>query len=357
MQSKDYTKAKLSAEAYISRPTLDKILSAQVTNKINFEKHVSKILDCLQVTPDMILGNIRNPYNKIRHLKNMVHISEKEISEGTGISISRLNEIEAGENATLEELRDIACCCRTSVRALLGTEYFEPPFSQHYMYCANEWISGFWGRIGVSLSSEKECRWYPITKRVRQRILNSAEEKYMVVPCMNNKVLVLNMSEVDSITLLDDDCDLPYSVIMDEKAGDSGEIPLAVYDALSDWPDGGDLSPKLKRLLDKLAEKYNWNDDDIMEMVCGVTIFFKEKTDHFFWDTNWHQTVADIIPMLYEWGENDSSSERMFFSDYDGAERIINISKTAMIELPLVLTENMICEAYEEMLSDAENAE
>ena len=52
---KGYTKLSFSAAAGISRPTLDKILSASVTNKVTFEKHLRKILTLLGMTAEELL--------------------------------------------------------------------------------------------------------------------------------------------------------------------------------------------------------------------------------------------------------------------------------------------------------------
>ena len=43
LEAKSITKTQLCKEAGISRPTLDKILSAEITNRTNFIKHVTKI--------------------------------------------------------------------------------------------------------------------------------------------------------------------------------------------------------------------------------------------------------------------------------------------------------------------------
>ena len=51
------TKTQLCKDAHISRPTLDKLLAAEITNETNFEKHAGKILDYFHVTPNKFMGN------------------------------------------------------------------------------------------------------------------------------------------------------------------------------------------------------------------------------------------------------------------------------------------------------------
>lgn len=56
MTERQYTKAKLCAESGISRPTLDKLLDCKVTSLVQFEKHISKISECLNVEPKELVG-------------------------------------------------------------------------------------------------------------------------------------------------------------------------------------------------------------------------------------------------------------------------------------------------------------
>lgn len=64
----------------ISRPTLDKLIAGDVTNKINFEKHMTKLLAFLSVTPNELLGGIDNPYNQSRDLRDILHLNLDELS-------------------------------------------------------------------------------------------------------------------------------------------------------------------------------------------------------------------------------------------------------------------------------------
>lgn len=54
--SHKYTKSNVCTGAGISRPTLDKLLNGEVTNKTNFEKHISKLLAFLSLTPSELMG-------------------------------------------------------------------------------------------------------------------------------------------------------------------------------------------------------------------------------------------------------------------------------------------------------------
>ena len=81
----------------------------------------------------------------------------------------------------------------------------------------NEEISGFWGHIGIMPRNGHEYKWYPITKNVRADFYNEIDRKSIVITCMNNKVLYLNMKNINKIVLIDDDCDGAYDCNWSEE--------------------------------------------------------------------------------------------------------------------------------------------
>ena len=93
----------------------------------------------------------------------------------------------------------------------------------------------------------------------------------MVVPCMNNKVLYLNMNQIDSVVLLNDDCDPPAFANWDPSVGE-GEIPLVVYEALDDYVTYEDdmpeylMSPVFMNYLKGIIEKYDWTEESIFDL-------------------------------------------------------------------------------------------
>lgn len=76
------------------------------------------------------------------------------MASATGISQERLQQIEAGEKATITELREIAMQLRTSTHVITNQYFFEPQFSEMEYYMdmkdALDEISGFWGHVGTS---------------------------------------------------------------------------------------------------------------------------------------------------------------------------------------------------------------
>ena len=92
---------------------------------LTLEKHMTKLLAFLSVTPNKLLGGIDNPYNQSRDLQDILHLNLDELSYKSGVSIENLEKIEAGENIPLTDLRDVAMMLGTSVLGLLGNDYFQ----------------------------------------------------------------------------------------------------------------------------------------------------------------------------------------------------------------------------------------
>ena len=173
LEAKSITKSQLCKEAGISRPTLDKILSAEITNRTNFIKHVTKILDYLRVSPDSLMSDIKNPFNRMRQMKNALKLADESVAEVTGICVERLKAIESGAEATKAELRDIAFCFQTSVRGILGTNYFNVPMARPDYFTRGEifdGMRGFWGHLGIRLYSHEEYFWYPISYDTKEKV-------------------------------------------------------------------------------------------------------------------------------------------------------------------------------------------
>lgn len=351
LEERNYTKAELCKKSGVSRPTIDKLLSATLTSKTNYEKHVSKILNCLEMTPDMLLGNVANSYSRARSLRSLMELTTEQISEVCGISLNRLKQIESGENATVAELRDIAICLSASVKDLLGENFFEPQISAwDDLIRFNqdpEDISGFWGHIGISLDNRDEYLWYPITSNTRAFVYNMISNERVVVPCMNNKVLLLYMPNVKEIILLDDACDQPQHVNWDPKVS-CGEIPLVVFESLEDYiyryeEDEDKLSEKFIEYLDKLVEHKGWSENDMRKMFNGTTIYYQDgKTRPASIDFESSESIIAEIINGFEFGDFEFSADILFFEDMDGSENFINLQNISMVEMPLLQVESAI---------------
>ena len=208
------TKIEFCQMAGISRPTLDKILAGTITGRTNYEKHISKVHRSLNMSPDMLLGHMQTHRCQVRSLRNMMHINEKDLAEFAGVSVDRIREIEAGGEANLAELRDIAAVLHTSVASVLEKNIFPLQIE-------------FWGHVGIRPMLSDMFIWYPITGDTRELIYQMIGEKFLTVPCMNNRLLMINMENIAEIVLLEDACDEPYFGNWDNEV-DCGEAPLEI---------------------------------------------------------------------------------------------------------------------------------
>ena len=354
------TKSELCKKAGVSRPTFDKLLAGTLTNKTNYEKHITKILDYLKITPDILLGNIKNACNRTREMKNIMKISSEEMSKATGISLSRLQAIEAGEEATLAELRDIAMCLSVGVSCLKGKMFFEPQICKlDHFFRVNkendiEDYSGFWVHMGVMLNNSDEVFWFPITSGVRKMIYEALHNERIVVPCMNNRVLMLNMNHVKEIVLSDFDCDQPDFIDWSNHV-DCGYLPLVLYEALEDYvlndiDDVEVLSEKMQDCLKNLLEEKEWMYEDIHEKIELSNIYYSDgRVRPVFIDFMQEESISQEIGDVYLYEDSEFSEDVLFCEDIGGTEIIFNMKNIAMLELPLLKIENKICEQWEEL--------
>ena len=328
LMEKKCTKAELSKKTGVSRPTIDKVLSGTITSKKNYETHMSKIMNYLQITPDILLGNNACSSNRVHEIRSIIRISTEKMASATGISQERLQQIEAGEKATITELREIAMQLRTSTHVITNQYFFEPQFSEMEYYMdmkdALDEISGFWGHVGIKLCGIDKYMWYPINSNTRKMIYKGIDEELMVIPCMNNKVLFLNMSNIEDITLSDFDADTPSGKNWDEHVS-CGEIPLVVYEAL--------------------VRKNGWTEEDIFYLLNTSVFYYldgrkKSTIIDFYQDSD---DIIETIEMVYGYDFTDIEQNFMFYIDaHDETENFVNLKGISMMELPLLKVEEEI---------------
>lgn len=361
-----YTKVRICREAGISRPTLDKILSGILTSKTNYEKHIVKILGVLSLTPDTLLGSIQNKHIQARTIRNAMQISAEEISKPTGISRERLQEIESGAEATTAELRDIALFLSTSVRSVLGTSCFETQIAEMDMIlkannedAAPAGLSGFWGHVGILPTNTTEYLWFPITGATRKMIYKSMDMDRIVIPCMNNKVLLLNMENIKEIILLDEACDQPDFTNWDSDV-DCGGTPLAVYEAMYDFdPFYGRsvsidiVSQRLQASIEEYVKHKEWTEDDIHAMLYESLIYHK---DGHIEQVNIHFGQEDSIPtevaQILDFGDSAILHRFLCYTTDDEIEVMLNMQQVSLIAMPLLKVEEAICSYLEKLLED-----
>lgn len=121
LTERNYTKAQLCKETGVSRPTIDKVLAGTITSKANFIRHIRKILDCLRVTPDMLMGNRPSiARNQLHMIRKTMRVKIEDVASFAGMPVERVRTIESGEMPRIAELRDIARFLATGTRSIMG---------------------------------------------------------------------------------------------------------------------------------------------------------------------------------------------------------------------------------------------
>ena len=372
LSERGYSKSKFCKMCGISRPTIDKILSGNLTSKANFERHLNKILDTLSLTPDMLLGNAKNVYTKAREIRTILHVKEEDITGATHITLERLRKIEAGDSATKAELRDIAACLGTSTRCIDGTYFFHPQVSRPEIildvYSGDRdrnVMSGFWGHLGIQPVHSENFLWFPITDHTYDLICERMEKPRLIVPCMNNKLLYINPQNINNIVLLEDACDAPGFANWDPAVGE-GEVPLVVYETLEDFlfysdnnqtPPADVISPDFFSFLKDLVSEKNWTETDISSFTQEIVIRYCDGNSltniiDFYNDNR----IVDEIDLVYEFGEPMGREKYAYFRDHDEVITFINTENISVIELPLVQTEAAIYRGQMEALGEYEDS-
>lgn len=147
--SHKYTKSNVCTGAGISRPTLDKLLNGEVTNKTNFEKHISKLLAFLSLTPSELMGGIANPFTDSKTLRDALRLDLQQLSQRCGLSIDELQKLKL---AKMSPRRTARCRLLPWNRCnwCTGRRLFSNSGKQHGLLCqkrsnnnpVSRWILG-----------------------------------------------------------------------------------------------------------------------------------------------------------------------------------------------------------------------
>lgn len=342
------TKAEVCNKTGISKPTLDKLLKGKLTNRVNYGKHINKLFEFLNISDVDLLGHKGTANNQIRLLRNILERTQLEVSQMIDMPIERYVEIEEGATATLAELRDISVVLLSSVNDLLGENYFITQLAQPYLLMdenCSQYVSGFWGHIGILLTNTKEYRWYPISFKVKRYVCSVMNQEWFVIPCMNNKLLVVNTNYVKEIILSDFDSDQPDFVNWDYKV-DCGEVPLVFYEAMGDYYGEytkNDMSNRFIEVIESIANEKGLDREQ--------GLFLKGVSEIIYSDGNLRQAVIDLtyddnlvstIRNIYENGDCSYVPRFIPYSDLSESDMLLNIQNVSMLELPLVEVEETI---------------
>lgn len=370
IHTRGYTKSSVCSGAKISRPTLDKLLNGEVTNKTNFEKHMTKLLTYLNLTPIELMGGIIHPFTNTKSLRKALRIELDDLSRMSGVSVETLKKIDAGEDVPLEDLRDVALCLGTSVRGVLGDGYFQTQIAHLDDFIDNDPTTihspgGYWGHLGLRLKGQDGYMWFPITAFTKNLIDRVRSRDFMAVPCMDNSLLLIHCEAIEELFFLDDASDRPYPMDWDDNVS-QGEIPALVYEAFDDYisykeydydPSEVGLSKKLIAAMDAFISNKNLKPIDFLYELHNATVFFtsgRTKTYNLCFDTS--DDFMDLtftVRSIYETGDLFDNEIICLSCDY-GFQTFLNLKNIALIKLPLSLIEDLIKQDFDEIQADEE---
>lgn len=356
LKERNITKSKLCDAVGISRPTLNKLLSGLITNKATFANHMEKILKHLDSSTSMLMKNVDNPNVRIQAIRKVLRIKAETIHEETGVTPKRLEEIESGASATMRELRDIALALGTGVNSILGVSIFSPYAATLSYFLdskdsnSRKEIGGFWGHIGIQPTNVKEYHWYPISSTTRNTIFGALSQRFLVIPCMNNTLLLMNTRNISNVVMLDEACDEPGFCSWDPKVS-CGEIPQVVYESLDDYVyqeemqefSDEDFSPRFLDVLRRIVEDQEWSEEEIYNLTNSVTIYYADgKKLSTSIDCNANDSLIYEVEGIYNFGGEIAEGGLAYYSDYNGAEIFVNIDHISVIEFPLAQVEKAL---------------
>ena len=286
----------------------------------------------------------------------------------SGVSIEELKKIEAGADAPLEILRDIACCLGTGVRGILGEGYFQTQIARLGYFVENDPTTirsagGFWGHLGIRAKGQSKYMWFPITSYTTNLIHQTIAKDSMAVPCMDNSLLLINCKNIEELVLLDEAMDAPGDMDWDPNVN-CGEIPAVLYEAFDDYiayKSSDDdlseygLSPALEAAIDKFISKQNIDPETFKYELHTATILFTSgrTKEYYLYDMNC-ENLADAVRHIYETG-GLFDEEIIEFEDDNDAEILVNFKNISMMKLPLATIEAAIEEGRKKMMAEYEN--
>ena len=188
-------------------------------------------------------------------------------------------------------------------------------------------------------------------------------DDYIVIPCLDNTLLVVNNDYLQEIVFLDDACDPPEVLDWDYSV-DSGEYPGVIYEAFEDYYDyisskdnnseEFGLSSKFCEYLDLFVSENKIDADDFNYRLSEMKITFSnKKTVSHLLRGELDDEIDDIVKSISETGSL-MFGHCLKVTDYNEAEINVNMKKVSLIKLPRSKTEDIIFANQMILINEAE---
>ena len=372
LESKSMTKVELCSLAHISRPTLDKLIAGNVTNKTSFINHMEKVLNALKMTPSMFMDQIPNPYVNSKSIRDALRINIKEIAEAIGVKQDDIRALEKGKKVKMSIVRDVALALGVGTDDILGNNYFPTQVAMASVFVIDKQnkgfreVTGYAGHLGILPTGATEYIWHPISEVIKSYVFNNINSDHLAIPCMDNTLLYINTDNIDDLIFADESCDKPYYLNCDDEVSEV-EFPAVVYEVFSEYyadyinegikPDETEVSPLLWKAVCLLADKYNINEDNYYSFCDGIRIQYADGSkfiDEMILDK--YETLTSEIRFTFEFG-GDDSDKFIYFMNIAEYECLINKKKISFMEVPLYVVSKKIEEEIKSCQTTKEHIE
>jgi len=222
---------------------------------------------------------------RLRELRIGGGYTQEQLAEMLKVSQQTIARWETGKaKPNIAALRDIAVIFGTSVDHLIEfSKTGRKPSTVHYSVLGND--EGFWGHLGLLLLDAPNTRWFPISLSQANSIAQystHSNSKWLVVSTLNNRVLIINLSEVKRLWVLDDAADQPgddWVLNWDAYEGYAGEIYKGIEDLIvneEELVSEDNYSATLQEIISKIAVDKGLDMDKAREFVCYTHIHFTD---------------------------------------------------------------------------------
>ena len=332
------TKIQLSQGTGISRPTIDKLINGTISNKKTFVKHMMKIIEYLNITLDYFMTKDGMIENKIGNLQRLTGLSNEHISNISNLDQNELIKIDT-KDCSNNEIIKLALSFSTSTNIIENNYFFNPQF---FNYKNNNLVFDklyqFWGYIGIKLNAYTEIKYYPITFNTMEYIYKCICNDQIIIPCLNNKVLFLNMKNIQKICFISiENVPLKDKIVL-EKLLDK-TYPLVIYELLSD--------EEYKELDEKSLTDFNleYLTKSDKENLTDISSLYYKNGEFESMSINFKKSKMLLDKIISEYKLlNNETAKILEAVNMNGIIELLNFDYLCMIEMPLIKLERNILE-------------
>lgn len=332
------TKMQLSRGTGISRPTIDKLINGAITSKNTFDKHMNKIFNYLNISEDVFATKDKFAKNRIDNLKHITGLSIRNISNVSNIPQNILVDFDLNEKVSLNDSVKLAYSFSTSTRIIENSNFFNPQFLNIENKNNIDEECQFWGFIRIKLKNCDIDKYYPITLNTMKSIYNNLNFGEIIVPCLNNKVLLLNMKNIKKISLISNNTvdfkkNRHLKKVMDET------YPLVIYELLdTDYFNESVNMSTIDFDFNLVSKKKDLN--------IETSVFYYEDGECENECINFSKSEILLKEIVSKYRALDNEIMNLLpVCNTDGTNDIFNFDYLSIIEMPLLKLEKSIIDS------------